>query len=157
MRLSVSKSLTGAAAVGYGLIAIDVLNSFVPGLQGPDVGILGAAILGTRQGVKSTAQNIANGPRLAKQLTEESARSPFAASGTLTKDALASSRPLPNLGPGQLNNPAIPSGFGKYTTETFRSPSGNFQVHFYMNPTTREVFYGLDYKTIFNSMSGVAR
>ena len=103
------------------------------------------------------AANVANAPRLGNQLINESARSPFTAAGTLTRDALASAQPVRNLGPGQLNNPAIPSGFGKYTTETFQSPAGNFQTHFYMNPATKDVFYGLDYKTIFNSMSGVGR
>lgn len=105
----------------------------------------------------SAAQSIANGSRLATQLTNQSARSPFTATGTLTKDAIATSQPVRNLGPGQLNNAAIPSGFGKYTTQTFQSPAGNFQVHFYANPTTKEVFYGLDYKTIFNSLSGVPK
>ena len=100
------------------------------------------------------ASNIANGPRLANQLTLESANSSFTVAGTLTQNAINNATAIKNLGPGQLSNPAIPSGFGKYTTETFQSPAGNFQTHFYMNPTTNEVFYGLDYKTIFNSMSG---
>ncbi len=56
-----------------------------------------------------------------------------------------------------LNNPAIPKGFGKYTTDTFRSSAGDFQMHFYKNPTTGEVFYGLDYKAIFNNMSGAPK
>lgn len=55
------------------------------------------------------------------------------------------------MAPGTLGNPAIPSGFGKYATQTFSSPSGPFQVHFYMNPTTGEVFYGLDYKILLNA------
>jgi hypothetical protein len=126
------------------------------GAVGGALGMLGK--LGRAEGVAQEvgeAYGVANAPKLAEQLTMQSAKSPFTASGTLTKDALSASRPVPNLGPGQLNNSAIPSGFGKYTTETFQSPSGNFQVHFYMNPTTKEVFYGADYKTIFNNMSGV--
>jgi hypothetical protein len=103
------------------------------------------------------AYNVADAPKLAGQLTRQSAESPFTTSGALTADAIAASKAVPNLGPGQLSNPAIPSGFGKYTTETFQSQAGNFQVHFYMNPKTNEVFYGLDYKSIFNSMSGVGR
>jgi RHS repeat-associated protein len=67
------------------------------------------------------AYNVANASKLAEQLTMQSAKSPFTAAGTLTKNALASSQPVRNLGPGQLSNPAIPSGFGKYTTETFQS------------------------------------
>ena len=76
------------------------------------------------------------------------------ANGMLTQDAINGARAIERLGPGQLSNPAIPSGFGKYTTETFQSPAGNFQTHFYMNPTSGEIFYGLDYKAIFNNMSG---
>jgi hypothetical protein len=30
-------------------------------------------------------------------------------------------------------------------TETYQSPSGNFQVHFYQNEQTGELYYGLDY------------
>ncbi len=56
-----------------------------------------------------------------------------------------------------MGNPAIPEGFGKYTTSTYQSPAGNFQVHFYMNPTTGQVYYGLDYKAIFNNVSGVPK
>ena len=31
-----------------------------------------------------------------------------------------------------------------------RAPSRDFQVHFYRNPTTGEVYYGLDCKVKFN-------
>lgn len=87
----------------------------------------------------------------------QSAKSPFTAAGTLTQDAINNAKVIRGLEPGRLNNPAIPPGFGKYTTDTFKSPAGDFQMHFYMNPTTNEVFYGLDYKAIFNSMSGVPK
>src|SRR5579863_1583035 len=40
---------------------------------------------------------------------------------------------------------------GHPPTQTFNSPSGPFQVHFYMNPTM-QIFYGLDYKTMFLNM-----
>jgi hypothetical protein len=39
--------------------------------------------------------------------------------------------------------------WGKYTTQTFRSPSAPFQVHFYYNSKTDRVFYDLDYKAVF--------
>ncbi|MFG1400283.1 hypothetical protein, partial [Roseixanthobacter pseudopolyaromaticivorans] len=100
------------------------------------------------EGAESAA-NIANGPRLAQQLSLESANSPFTASGGLTQDAINSSRQI--IAPGELGNPALPQGVGKYATSTFQSPSGNFQVHYYMNSTTMEPYYGLDYKTIFNT------
>ena len=51
-------------------------------------------------------------------------------------------------------NPAIPQGFSKYATTVFDTPSGTAQIHFYMNPTTSEIYYGLDYKTIFQQFIG---
>ena len=101
----------------------------------------------------SNPQNIANGPRLSQQLTMQSAESSFNVDGTLTQEAIDNSRMT--HAPGSLSNPAIPDGYGKYTTETFQSPYGNFQTHFYMNPDTGDVYYGLDYKSVFNNMSGV--
>jgi uncharacterized protein RhaS with RHS repeats len=41
-----------------------------------------------------------------------------------------------------------------FTTRSFQSPSGPFQVHFYQNPTTGEIFYGLDYKAVFKAGIG---
>jgi RHS repeat-associated protein len=110
-------------------------------------GIFGRASVATAEG--ESAANIANGPRLAQQLSLESANSPFTASGELTQDAINSSRQI--IAPGELGNPAIPQGVGKYATSTFQSPSGDFQVHYYMNPTTMKPYYELDYKTIFNA------
>jgi hypothetical protein len=72
----------------------------------------------------------------------------------LTQEALANSTEI--IPSSQLGNPNIPAGFSKFTTQTFQSPAGNFQAHFYMNPATGEAFYGLDYKAIFNS-GGVGR
>jgi hypothetical protein len=44
------------------------------------------------------------------------------------------------------------SNWGKYTTRTFQSPSGDFQVHFYMNRVTGAIDYGYDYKVVFNGV-----
>jgi hypothetical protein len=98
-------------------------------------------------------QNIANAPRLSQQLTSESATSSFNTDGTLTQQAINDSRLI--IGPEDLSNPAIPAGYGKYSTQTFQSTYGNFQTHFYMNAGTGDVYYGLDYKSVFNIMSGV--
>jgi hypothetical protein len=84
---------------------------------------------------------------LANQLVGESSTAPFTPEGALTPEALAESFeiiPAENLG-----NSNIPEGFGKYTTEIYQSPSGEFEVHFYKNPITGQVYYGLDYKAIF--------
>ncbi|WP_228553566.1 hypothetical protein, partial [Pseudoalteromonas sp. PPB1] len=106
---------------------------------------------GSKGGLRE-ADNIANGPKLANQLTLESANSPFTKSGKLTDGAIKGSREI--IPASSINNPAIPKGFSKYSTETFQSPSGNFQTHFYKNSKTGEVFYSKDYKVIFNSKSG---
>jgi hypothetical protein len=50
--------------------------------------------------------------------------------------------------------PSIPEGFSKYSTETYQSPSGDFQIHFCNNAETEEVLYDLDYKAVFNAASG---
>jgi hypothetical protein len=142
----------------------------VPGYSEPSDGLsLGVGVLGmlgagpvkgaavavdVTKGI-GEAYSVANASKLAEQLTLQSAKSPFTAAGTLTQDAINGSKQI--FKPGELNNPAIPSGFGKYATDVFRSPAGDFTAHFYKNPTTGEVFYGLDYKAIFNSMSGAAK
>jgi hypothetical protein len=99
-----------------------------------------------------SAANVANGVRLGEQLSLQSANSAFTASGDLSEGAIQNATQI--FEPGTLSNPAIPEGFGKYTTETFASPSGPLPAHFYMNPTTGEVFYGLDYKAVFNTAFG---
>ena len=41
-------------------------------------------------------------------------------------------------------------GTNPFSAGTFQSPSGNFQVHFYMDPATLEPFYSVDYKAVFS-------
>ena len=149
-----------------GRIAGDVLSNFVGGglgtvrkvgnVAGDVVKVAGDAdkVVDAAKATKGVgeAYNIAEARKLAEQLTAQSARSPFTAAGTLTQDAINGAKEI--IAPGKLSNPAIPSGFGKYATDVFRSPAGDFTMHFYKNPTTGEAFYGLDYKAIFNSMSG---
>ncbi|TDC14648.1 RHS repeat-associated core domain-containing protein, partial [Kribbella albertanoniae] len=40
--------------------------------------------------------------------------------------------------------------WGKYSTKTYRSPSGPFQVHFYYNSVTGRMNYDIDYKSKLN-------
>ena len=42
------------------------------------------------------------------------------------------------------------SDWAKMTTQTFKSPSGPFQVHFYQNLKTGLVHYADDFKAVFN-------
>ena len=75
-----------------------------------------------------SAANVANGVRLGQQLSLESANSAFTGTGELSEGAIQNATQI--FEPGTLSNPAIPEGFGKYTTETFASPPGPFQAHF---------------------------
>lgn len=88
-------------------------------------------------------------PALANQLATESAASAFTAEGMLSEEALAGSREI--IPSSQIGNPNVPSGFSKFSTQTYQSPSGDFQAHFYRDLVTGEPFYGLDYKAVFNS------
>ena len=89
---------------------------------------------------------------LANQQAFGEAASAFNDSGGLSQSAISGSREI--IAPGKLGNPNIPDGFGKYSTGTYNSPSGPFQVHFYQNPSTSEIYYGLDYKAVSNAPGG---
>mgnify|MGYP001316090317 CR=1 FL=1 len=105
----------------------------------------------------SGAGNAANGVRLSGQLARESAESAFTGSGRLTQGAIDSSRPTisgDKLGNANLVKALTSDGskigdWGKYATQTYQSPSGNFQAHFYMNSRTGAVNYDFDYKVVF--------
>jgi hypothetical protein len=109
-----------------------------------DTGGLSGEVLTAAEGV--------NAPRLAMDLARQEAESAFTATGELSQEAVQGARQI--MPPGRLGNPAIPQGFGKFSTQTFQSPSGPFQVHFYMNPSTGKTFYGLDFKAIVNGEQG---
>jgi RHS repeat-associated protein len=75
----------------------------------------------------------------------------FTAAGKLSQNAVSSSKMI--IPASKLGNPKIPSGFAKYTTQTLRAPSGQaFQTHFYMNPATKQIYYHLDYKSVFTGL-----
>jgi len=68
----------------------------------------------------------------------------FDAAGMLTAQAIRGSKMI--IPAAKLKNAALPAGVAKYTTQTFVENGQRWQAHFYMDPTTRKVFYGLDYK-----------
>lgn len=114
-----------------------------------------------RSGVAANgADNVANGVRLGQQLARESAESAFTSSGRLSSGAIQESKQI--VGGSSLKNTELikrltsdgsdVADWAKYTTRTYQSPSGNFQVHFYMNRGTGAIDYGYDYKTIFGGM-----
>jgi RHS repeat-associated protein len=104
------------------------------------------------------ADNVANIARMSEDLTLEEARSVFTASGGLKQSVIDESRFI--IGGEKLENPAVIReltsdgsnivDWAKYTSRTVRSPSGDFQIHFYKNRITGEVNYNIDYKIKFN-------
>ncbi len=93
------------------------------------------------------AQNAIAAPLLSDQLTREAASSVFTEDGFLTNETLKNSREI--IPASDLGNPRLPPGVSKFSTQTFRSPAGDFQMHFYMNSKAGVPFYDLDYKAIF--------
>jgi hypothetical protein len=103
-------------------------------------------------GVNAAETTIEAAPSLInlnRQLAAQKAGSAFTETGELSPGAIRGADEI--ISADRLGNPAIRDGFAKFTTRTFQSPSGPFQVHFYQNPTTGEIFYGLDYKAVFNA------
>ncbi len=98
-------------------------------------------------GTASRAESSLSGQLLRQDLLHQEAASAFTATGELSPGAISSSKVI--IPAGQLGNPNIPAGFSKMSTRTFQSPSGNFQVHYYQNTTTGNIYYGLDYKIKF--------
>ncbi len=105
----------------------------------------------------SGADNIANGVRLSDQLTYEEASSIFTESGALKQEVINNANAI--IQGSELKNPNIIKAltsdgssiddWAKMTTETFKSPSGDFQVHFYQNLETGEVVT-IEMKVKFN-------
>ncbi|BEK91184.1 hypothetical protein NSK11_contig00198-0005 [Nocardia seriolae] len=104
------------------------------------------------------ASSYGAGVGLSEQLTFEEAASIFNVDGTLTSAIVGESRliiPGENLGnPGLIEQLTADGSkiedWAKYSTPTARSPSGDFQVHFYRNGKTGDIYYGGDYKSKFN-------
>lgn len=104
--------------------------------------------------------NVANGPRLKQSFLTEEAGSIYGSNGNLNIEAIMDSGMIERLGPGKLNNSNIPKNFGKFETRTVQSPSGDYKVHFYMDPkaTIEDLkILDLDYKVVFNARSGAGK
>lgn len=97
------------------------------------------------------------GDALRSQLSFEEASSIFTPNG-LHPDVINGSREI--IPGSQLNNPEVIreltrdgsniTDWGKYATETFKSPSGDFQVHYYYNRVTNQINTAIDFKVVFN-------
>jgi RHS repeat-associated protein len=74
------------------------------------------------------AQNAATAPALANQLA---AQEVFTAEGGLTPDAIAQSQLIkPDI---ELDNPNVPLGYSKFSTQNYINTSGRLETHYYMN------------------------
>jgi RHS repeat-associated protein len=140
------------AASSFGLL---------PGRSAATEGIASATTRSAPEAATSAASgasNAATAPALARQLAFEEASSIFTSSGGLKRSVIDASReiiPGTDLSSGQLIKTLTADGssiadWGKFSTPTFNSPSGPFQVHFYMNPSTGIVHYLDDFKVVFN-------
>jgi hypothetical protein len=105
--------------------------------------------------MKLAARSHINGLRLEQELAYEEAKSMFKKNGELTNYAIESSRMI-RL---KINNPELKSrlsergslaDWGKYETTPIHTNNGLARIHFYYNPATGNVYYGMDYKAIFN-------
>ena len=91
-------------------------------------------------------------------MTIDQAKSIFTEAGELTPETINNSlliKPGEELGNLFLHNELTKIGgdisyWGKYSTESIASPSGNFQMHFYRNVVTNDIYYGIDYKAVFD-------
>jgi hypothetical protein len=100
--------------------------------------------------------------RLANQLRGETAASVFTETGALSPQVISGSHEAINgskFGNQALVGELTKDGsniadWGKYTTETFASPAGDFQVHYYYNSKTGAAFYDYDFKAVFNHQGG---
>ena len=114
--------------------------------------------IGVESSLSSEAVNHISGLRLQRLLTIDQARSIFTETGELTPEVISKSDVI--IQGEDLNNPNLIqdltrfgdeiSDWAKYKTKSTSSPSGSFQMHFYKNSVSGEVYYGADYKAVFN-------
>jgi RHS repeat-associated protein len=105
-----------------------------------------------------SARTLAARNGLETQLSRKEADAISSRFGYLKPEVIDSSREI--LRGEDLGNPSVIRAltadgskiedWGKYSTKTYRSPSGPFQVHFYYNNVTGRVNYNIDYKVKFN-------
>ncbi|OGO16650.1 MAG: hypothetical protein A2Z14_09825 [Chloroflexi bacterium RBG_16_48_8] len=103
-------------------------------------------------------RNISEYYQYEQRLAFEEASSNFTPNGGLHPETLRNSRLI--IEGSQLKNPEVIrtltsdgssiADWGKYTTQSFRTPLGNAQVHFYYNQATGQINYAIDYKLVFN-------
>jgi len=74
----------------------------------------------------------------------------FHKNGTLTNEAFINSKEIMKYEKLIRNggHPKLMTGYSKYTTKTYMTPKGHsVETHFYADPNSGIIDYGLDYKT----------
>ena len=155
--------------LGVGALAFLTAGASVPagaGLAGGSTVGAGAASVGQRvlsraggiaPQATARAQSAADYARLTQQLRFDEAASVFTKSGGLQQSVIQGARPI--VSGSRIGNPDVVktltadgskiADWAKFTTQSFQSPSGPFQVHFYRNTVTGATNYALDYKVMF--------
>ena len=103
--------------------------------------------------------NIKEVEGLKKQLSFKEAEAIFNKNGTLKAEVIEKSKQI--IKGEQLNNKKLLSelekqggnlkDWGKYETQSFKSPAGEFKMHFYHNPKLNKTYYDMDYKAVYNN------
>ncbi|MEV8376574.1 DUF6531 domain-containing protein [Kribbella sp. NPDC056861] len=135
-------------------IAVGVVASRFPAIGRTRADAVAQA---ARLGPDSARNNVAR-QGLSNQLWGVEGRSIFTDAGYLKAEVIDESIRIidaKSLRNKPLRNVLISDGsdindWAKYSTKTYRSSQGPFQVHFYYNPVTGRVHYDTDYKVIFN-------
>jgi hypothetical protein len=123
------------------------------GVSGPSLAFSGE-LLAPKGPVAGSAADAA---RLRQALQFDEAASVFTEAGGLRPSVIQGARPIV---PGsRIGNPDVIKAltadgsniadWAKFSTGSFQSPSGPFQVHFYRNTMTGATNYSFDYKGVF--------
>lgn len=122
--------------------------------------VVGPAVRGAKALFKGRdyAKSAVGAVKLKKSLAFKEANSIFEKSGHLKNQVVSSSRLI--VEGGDLRNKSLVrelikkggniEDWAKYETKSHSSPSGAFKVHFYKNRSTGALYYGKDYKSVFN-------
>ena len=111
---------------------------------------------GTESSVANNSVNHISALRLQKQLAQEEVSAIFNSKGELSQAAIENSRRMPL----KINNtelkqilserPGNLADWGKYETTPIHTDAGLARMHFYHNPVTGDLYYGMDYKAVFD-------
>jgi hypothetical protein len=155
-------SLGAAAVSGLGALADQASLEGTAALAGMgrfglfgDTAGLGAESVAATSGDLNAANHI-NALRLQQQLGIEEREPLFAPSGKLSQGAIQNARQIPlkisntQVKEALSKRPGNLADWGKYETTPMHTNAGLARMHFYHNPVTDDVYYGMDYKAVFD-------